>query len=120
MSGTQAQDTLVGDKVDSAVSDLLVDTPEVADLLSRVTNVSLDKEGEPETSASTEMVSSNFTPLPRRDILPRNTRAKSVTSFLSCPSTPDASSIAVTKSVRPINSYFTPIEKPNPSVDGKA
>ena len=120
MSGTQAQDPLVGDKVDSAVSDLLVDTPEVADLLSRVTNVSLDKEGEPETSASTEMVSSNFTPLPRRDILPRNTRAKSVTIFVSCPSTPDASSIAVTKSVRPINSYFTPIEKPNPSVDGKA
>ena len=119
MSGTQSQDPAVGKKVDTALSASMADIAEVAELTSRVTNVSLDEEGEPETSGSCEMVSNTLIALPPREIRLRTVRAKSVTSFVSCPSTPEDSMITVTKTARPINSYFMPIDKPRPSVDGR-
>ena len=118
MSGTQPQHPKAGDFASTAVSESSADAQDVADITSGVINVSLQEEGEPEISGDTEMVSKHFEPLPKRDERSRVTRVRSMTSFVSCPSTPSESTTTVSKSVRPINSYFTPIVKPTPPIDG--
>ena len=118
MEGTKTQHHKDDDNVVTAtLSDSMGDASEVAALTLRVINVSLSDVSETVNADQAEMVSNTPTPLPRREDRVRLGKTRSVTSFVSCSSTPIDSATTVTKSVRPIDSYFALIVRSESSTD---
>ena len=119
-TGTPAQRTTSRDSVRSASSENGQKMSDVAELTSRVTNVSLEEVSAQDTPDAAQAVSNISSPLPQREVRSRPHRTKSATSFVSCPSTPCDSGTTVPKSVRPITTFFTPISKtPKPTSVGR-
>ena len=109
--GNEQQHSTDRDNVRTAQNDKSQKMSDVVELSERVTNVTLEEVSDTDTADTADEVSNTSIQLPQREVRARPTRTKSATSFVSCPSTPCDSGMAIPKSVRPITTFFTPIHR---------